>query len=226
MSSFGVKNILRKDIVTNNIFFKKSEGVVDYLSHKCPQFDYKHILSEDVVKSRIMQKDSIIIRNCMKQCLMVFTPTDDIFLKEYLCSCSFCLQSNFKECIKESLPNDVSLTDDVESYDESDDDDDGIDRTGQIFNFVDVPSFISLFSGSPNEPLYFVKIVEKGTTSEDITDRYGHFISAGEMFFKGYYLKMARSKNVGKKKYLPKSYFLQMKCLTHTLSFQKIYISI
>ena len=41
------------------------------------------------------------------------------------------------------LPNDVSLTDDVESYDESDDDDDGIDRTEQIFNFVDVPSFIS-----------------------------------------------------------------------------------
>ena len=68
-------------------------------------------------------------------------------------------------------------------------------------NFVDVPSFISLFGGSPNRPLYFVKIVEKGTASEDITDRYGDFISAGEMFFEGFYLKMARSKNVGKKKY-------------------------
>ena len=28
-----------------------------------------------------------------------------------------------------------------------------------------------------------------------------HFISAGEMFFKDFYLKMARSKNVAKKKY-------------------------
>ena len=120
---------------------------------------------------------------------------DDIFLKQYLCSCSSCFQFNFKQCTKESLPNDVSLTDDVESYDESDDDDDGIDRTEQIFNFVDVPSFISLFSGSPNEPLYFVKVVGKGTASEGITDRYGHFISAGEMFFKGFYLKMARLKN-------------------------------
>ena len=101
----------------------------------------------------------------MKQHL--FTPTDDIFLKEYLCSCSSCLQFIFKE----SLQNDVSLADDVESYDESDDEDDGIDRTEQIFNFVDVPSFISLFSGSPNEPLYFVKIVKKGAGSEDITDR-------------------------------------------------------
>ena len=148
-----------------------------------------------------MQKDSIIIRNCKKQHLMVFTPIDDIFLREYLCSCSSCLQFNFKGYTKESLPNDVSLTNDVESYDESDDDDDGIDRTEQIFNFVDVLSFISLFSGSPNEPLYFVKIVEKGTASEDITDRHGHFVSADEMFFKGFYFKMARSKNIGKKKY-------------------------
>ena len=169
---------------TNNIFFNKSEEVLDYLFHKFPQFNYEHIPSEDVVKSRIMQKDSIIIQNCIRQYFMVFTLTDDIFLKEYLCSCSSCLQFNLKECTKESLPNDVSLTDDVESYDESDDDDDGIDRTEQIFNFVDVPSFISLFIGSPNEPLYFVKIVEKGTASEDITDRYGHFISAGEMFLK------------------------------------------
>ena len=42
---------------------------------------------------------------------------------------------------------------------------------------------------------------KKGTAFEDITDRYGHFISAGGMFFKGFYLKMARPKNVGKKKY-------------------------
>ena len=101
MSSFEITNILRKDIVTNNIFFHYSEEVVDYLSHKYPQFNYEHIPSEDVVKSRIMQKDSIIIRNCMKQHLMVFTPTDDIFLKEYLCSCSSCLQFSLKECTKE-----------------------------------------------------------------------------------------------------------------------------
>ena len=132
MSSFGVKNILKKDIVTNNIFFNKSKEVVHYFSRKCLQFNYEHIPSEDVVKSRIMQKDFIIIRNCMKQHLMVFTPTDDIFLKEYLCSSSSCLQFHFKECTKESLPNDVSFTDDVESYDESDDDDDGINRTEQF----------------------------------------------------------------------------------------------
>ena len=38
MSSFGVKNILRRDIVTHDIFFDTSEQIVDYLHIKNPQF--------------------------------------------------------------------------------------------------------------------------------------------------------------------------------------------
>ena len=59
-------------------------------------------------------------------------------------------------------------------------------RTQQIFNFVDVPSFASFLSGSPNEPLYFLKVTERGATSENHSDPYGHFISAGENFLKGF----------------------------------------
>ena len=51
-----------------------------------------------------------------------------------------------------------------------------------MFNFVDVPSFVSLFSGSPNEHLHFVKVTERGAASENHSDPYGHFISAGENF--------------------------------------------
>ena len=83
--------------------------------------------------------------------------------------------------------------------DEGDDDD--IDKNERIFKFLDVQSYISLFSGSPNEPLYFVKVVQKGTATEDLSDPYGHFISAGEQFLKGFYLKMTRSKNSNKKKF-------------------------
>ena len=43
--------------------------------------------------------------------------------------------------------------------------------------------------------------VKKGTPFEDLTDRYGHFIVAGEKYFSGFYLKLAWSKNIGKKKY-------------------------
>ena len=34
MSSFGVKNVLRRDIVTQDIFFDTSEEIVDYLHIK------------------------------------------------------------------------------------------------------------------------------------------------------------------------------------------------
>ena len=56
-------------------------------------------------------------------------------------------------------------------------------RLNNIFNFVDFQSFVSLFSSSPNEPLYFVKVTEKGAASENHSDPYGQFISVGEKFF-------------------------------------------
>ena len=82
-----------------------------------------------------------------------------------------------------------------------DNSDNEVDRTEQIFNFADVPSFVSLFSGSPNEPLYFVKVTVKGTASENHSDLYSHFISTGGNFLKGFYLKLVRLRNASKKKY-------------------------
>ena len=86
MSSFGVKNVLRKDIVTHNVFFNKSEEVVEYLQIKCPQFSYTHLPSDEVVKSRIKNSEPLIIKDCMKQHLMVFTENEPVLCKEYLCS--------------------------------------------------------------------------------------------------------------------------------------------
>ena len=75
---------------------------------------------------------------------------------------------------------------DYDFWDFNDNDDDEVDRTEQIFNFVDVTSFVSLICGSPNEPLYFVKITEKEAPSDNHSDPYNHFISAGEKFLKGF----------------------------------------
>ena len=104
MASFGVKNDLQKDIVTQDIFFSQSEKVVDYLSIKCPHSNYSHLQREDVVKSRIIQNSFKIILDCMKQHLMVFTSNNPVFCKEYLCSCNSCLQFKFKECVEEKAP--------------------------------------------------------------------------------------------------------------------------
>ena len=43
--------------------------------------------------------------------------------------------------------------------------------------------------------------MKERTASENHSDPYGHFISAGENFFKGFYLKLVHSRNASKKKY-------------------------
>ena len=81
-------------------------------------------------------------------------------------------------------------------------DDDDVDRSQQIFDFVDVPSYtISLITGSTIEPLYFVKVTEKGIAEENLSDPYDHFICEGEYYFKGQYLKLTRSRNLNYKQF-------------------------
>ena len=67
-----------------------------------------------------------------------------------------------------------------EVNDESDKD---INQNQHFFNFVDVPSFASLFTSNPAEPLYFVKVTEKGNAIKDMKAQYGHFIHTGELLW-------------------------------------------
>ena len=69
------------------------------------------------------------------------------------------------------------------------------------FDFLDVLSFVLLFSRNQKEPFYFVKVIEKGTAQKDLTDPYGHFSGNGERFLKGVYLKLSRSKHISKKEF-------------------------
>ena len=122
----------------------------------------------------------MIIKECMKQHLMIFAPNEPVFCKEYPCSCNACLQFDFKEC----SGDDILVYAELPCYDYSGDDEevDAIDKTEHIFDFLDVRSFVLLFSGNQNETLYFVKATEKGTAQKDITDPYGLFIGNDEKF--------------------------------------------
>ena len=102
MPSFGVKNVLKRDIVTHDIFFDTSEEIVDYLHIKNPQFYYAHIDPEYLSRKRrdyVEHVEPIEIAGCMKQHMFVYTPNSkEIMCKEYLCDCSKCLQLNFDSC--------------------------------------------------------------------------------------------------------------------------------
>ena len=92
-----------------------------------------------------------------------------LYFARSICVHTSCLEFNFQEFSGDDAPRYSELS----SHDYyGDDDDEGyvVDKTEQILDFIEVPSFVSLFSGSQNKPLYFAKVTEKGTAEKDLTD--------------------------------------------------------
>ena len=116
------------------------------------------------------------------------------------CSCYACLRFDFKECSEDDIPVYAEFPCNIYSGD--DEEVDAINKTEQVFDFLDVPSFFLFFSRNQNEPLYLVKLTEKDTGQKDFTDPYDHFIGNSERFLKGFYLKLSRSKHIREKKFI------------------------
>ena len=98
MSSFGVKNILRHDIITQDIFFNDSEGIVNYIAQKKPEFFYMHVLALEVTAKRCEEDKPFGIKNCMRQHVMVFETGKNVILKEYLWERDPYRISEFRKC--------------------------------------------------------------------------------------------------------------------------------
>ena len=115
----------------------------------------------------VRQKDGspIEIPGSMKQHLIIFKPKQTIFCKEYLCDCASCLQFDFENCNSEVVYDAAGVDDDGTGC--KDENDEEIDQTEHILEFITVPSFVSLYYGSSIEPLYFVhatgKVLQKRT---------------------------------------------------------------
>ena len=54
------------------------------------------------------------------------------------------------------------VVDNLEDFEAFDDEIAEVDREQQVSEFVETPSFVTLFTGSQVEPLYFVQVAEKG----------------------------------------------------------------
>ena len=195
MSSFGVKNILRKDIVTHDVFFNNSCDMAEYLTMKNPQYYYTTISAESLVLARQKDGNPIEFPGCMKQHIIVFKSNEKMFSKEYHCDCTSCLQFDFENCAHEEADNNSDADELEDIFDEE------LDQSEQIFDFVTVPSFVSLYCGNSIDPLYFVQITGKGVAEDNISDPYGHFIAKGEKYFQRFYLKLGRSRNAKVKRF-------------------------
>ena len=140
--------------------------------------------------TRQVDGNHMAITGCMKENLIVLKPKKNIFCKAYLCDCTSCLQFDFEDCSNKNAVDNGEDDTDLEE----------IDQTEQIFDFIIVPPFLSLFSGSTIEPLYFVQITGKGIVNEEISDPYKHCLESMP-YFQGLYFKAVRSKNSRIKKF-------------------------
>ena len=77
-----------------------------------------------------------------------------------------------------------------------------IDNYGQhIFEFVDALLYVKLFRGTSMEPLHFVVVTQKEVAGKMLKDCYNHIINIGELFFRGNYLKLVKSRNIDIKQF-------------------------
>ena len=200
MSSYRAKNVLRHDIVTLDILFKSSESIVDYLAKKKPQFSYTNVPADKValLRFKLISKIHWKSKDCMKEHLFMFEKGKDVLLKEYLCDCNHCLNFKF-ECCEDSNNegNSEVITDDDLFADE----DEELNIEEQIFDFVEIPSYVTLFTGVNTELLYFSKVKEKRISDGMITDTWGHVVLPVARYFKRNYLKPVRSTNMSFKKF-------------------------
>ena len=73
-------------------------------------------------------------------------------------------------------------------------DDENGEEASQVFEFIEIPSFVALISDGSSEPVYFVKVEAKANFEEIMTDTYGHTLNLREKYFLGKYLQKVRSR--------------------------------
>ena len=188
MSSFGVKNILRKNSFTRDLFFNSSEAITDYLSKRNLQFCYTNILAESFTATRREERKLSVTPNCKKQYLLVFESEKLSLSKEYLFSCKSCLQFDFwnfsstEEEISDYLGDLDCLIMKTQKDTESN-------------RFFSLQRLLPLWrcTGLQVEPLCFVQITEKGVAESRLSDIY---FQEKNISKDTHYLKIGRSRSI------------------------------
>ena len=91
--------------------------------------------------------------------------------------------------MKLSAKNPVAPVDSIDHEDEGNLDVDEVEESHKVFEFVAVSSFVALISEYSNEPVYILKVEEKGRAEKDEQGDFKHFIPAGDLYIRGKYLK-------------------------------------
>ena len=86
MSSFGVKAILRRGIVSHDCWFESSNNICEFLSSRCDsRMSYTNLDPKSIDEKR-RNKEGLKIKACMSQHIFEYAPkSKTIYNSEYLC---------------------------------------------------------------------------------------------------------------------------------------------
>ena len=148
---------------------------------------------------------------CMLGHIFAYQPnSSSVYMREYFCSCSNCLELKFENCeslITANFDETVVDLNQCENESSNSEDECTLDEDFEngnnhnVFDFIILPSYIALITGNMLQPVYILKIFEKGKSSTKMHDKYGHVILPDELYLKGNYLVKNSRKNINKRKF-------------------------
>ena len=218
MSSFGVEEPLRREIINEDFWYQNSYEIVQYLKTKCVDDRskvYKVIDSDDLISREERKKEyDLKIIGLEKLCMLSFSPDWTVKGARYYCACSVCICGDFDECdtcigkiYHQAAADDGDKGED--DYDKGGDDNDS-DRTldkeddesvgreeyelqgNALMEVADPGSYIALHSSNDFELFYLCEVIEKCTAKNIEQDDNGHIFLSGENYLKCRYLQLLK----------------------------------
>ena len=220
MGTFGVKVPIKRQVIVEDVTFTSAQEIIDLLQKIMIGDSSKRysLISAEASAAR-RNKDTLPIKGISEMRMLAFFSDGSVQAKVNVCSCDNCKTGNFAHC-RESVKGDfvhsaeyredasednnaVYSTDRVLNMGENDCDldEENTESGSQMFEFVDVSSFVAVVSCITSEPVYIIQIEEKGVAHTALEDRYGHVILPGELYLKGHNLELSRSKRINFKQF-------------------------
>ena len=118
MSSFGVKALLRRDIITADAWIANSDERCNHLRMRGDRRMRYDVVNPEQLDRKRMEKVAFVIKDCTRMHLFDYRPNNKtVFCREFLCDCVSCLYFDFDQCLKEN--DNVQIIQDEEEVDES-----------------------------------------------------------------------------------------------------------
>ena len=176
MSSFGCKQQLCHEIVTNDACFANAEQMVQFLTKyfsNNSSKEYYCVDAAETVQIRTNEKGQFILKPCTQFSKVLYFRDQDI------ASTSF---NKTVSNIDKEHGDDDTQTKPAFSLNHD-----------NIYVIVDPGTFVGIRS-PPNaiEPFFIVKVFDKGAAQEGMPDANGHYILSGEQYVEVGYLQKKR----------------------------------